>query len=74
MNMMISNTAVRYDKLPRVFAMIVRISLSDFQDLANLKTRNNRNERNMDKLLTFSNKSSTNDKATIIKSNTFQPS
>ena len=74
MNMMISNTAVRYDKLPRVFAMIVRISFSDFHDLANLKTRNNRNERNMDKLLTFSNKSSTNDKATIIKSKTFQPS
>ena len=74
MNMMISNTAVRYDKLPRVFAMMVRISFSDFHDLANLKTRNNRNERNMDKLLTFSNKSSTNDKATIIKSNTFQPS
>ena len=74
MNMMISNTAVRYDKLPRVFAMIVRMSFSDFHDLANLKTRNNRNERNMDKLLTFSNKSSTNDKATIIKSKTFQPS
>ena len=74
MNMMISNTAVRYDKLPRVFAMMVRISFSDFHDLANLKTRSNRNERNMDKLLTFSNKSSTNDKATIIKSKTFQPS
>ena len=74
MNIMISNTAVRYDKLPRVFAMIVRMSFSDFHDLANLKTRNNRNERNMDKLLTFSNKSSTNDKATIIKSKTFQPS
>ena len=74
MKMMISKTAVRYDKLPRVFAMIVRISFSDFHDLANLKTRNNRNERNMDKLLTFSNKSSTNDKATIIKSKTFQPS
>ena len=53
---------------------MVKISFNDFQDLASLKTLNNRNERNMDKLLTFSNKSSTNDKATIMKSNTFQPS
>ena len=74
MKMMISKTAVRYDKLPSVFAMMVRMSFNDFQDFANLKTLNNRNERNMDKLLTFSNNNSTNDKATMMKSNTFQPS
>ena len=74
MKMMIRRTAVRYDKLPRVLAMMVRMSFKDFQDFASLKTRNNRKERNMDKLFTFSNKSSTNDNATIIKSKTFQPS
>ena len=69
---MISKTAVRYAKLPRVFAMMVKISFSDFHDFANLNTRRRRKERNMDKLFTFSNRSSTNDNATITKSKTFQ--
>ena len=69
---MISKTAVRYAKLPSVFAMMVKISFRDFHDFANLNTRRSRKDRNMDKLITFSNRSSTNDNATITKSKTFQ--
>ena len=39
MKMMMHRTKVRLERAPIVFAMIVRISLRDFQDLANLNTR-----------------------------------
>ena len=70
--MMISRTAVKYDKLPRVFIIIVKISFRDFQDFASLKTRRRRKERSMDKLLTFSKSNSINDRTTITKSKIFQ--
>ena len=38
MKMMISRTKVKYERAPRELAIIWRMSLRDFQDLANLKT------------------------------------
>ena len=38
MKMMMQRTKVRLDRAPTVFIMMVRISLRDFQDLANLNT------------------------------------
>merc|ERR1719412_1106798 len=74
MNTMIQRTNVKLDRAPTVFAMIVKMSFNDFHDLANLKTRRRRNERNMDKPFTPSKVSSTIDSTTIKKSKQFQPS
>ena len=74
MNTMIQRTNVKLDRAPTVFAMIVKMSFSDFHDLANLKTRRRRNERNMDNPFTPSRVSSTRDRTTIKKSKQFHPS
>ncbi len=73
MKITIPSTKVRFDKAPTVFAMIVRMSFRDFQDFANLKTRSKRNERRTDRPLMPSARSSTSERTTIMKSNTFQP-
>ena len=73
MKMMMQRTKVRFERAPIVFAMIVRISFSDFQDLANLKTLNKRKDLNMERPLTPSNRTSTSEKATITKSKQFHP-
>ena len=39
MKIIIIRTTVRLDNAGKVLAMMVKISFSDFQDLANLKTR-----------------------------------
>ena len=72
MKIIIIRTTVRLDNAGKVLAMMVKISFSDFQDLANLKTRKRRNERSIDKLLTFSKSNSIKDNTTITKSNVFQ--
>jgi hypothetical protein len=72
--MMIRRTKVKLDKAPTVLAMMVRISLSDFQDLASLNTRSNRNDRNIDRPSTPSANNSTKDSTTIMKSKMFHPS
>ena len=74
MKTMIQRTNVKLDRAPTVFAMIVKMSFNDFHDLANLKTRRRRNERNMERPFTPSAKSSTKDNTTIRKSKQFQPS
>ena len=74
MKMMMERTKVRFDSEPKVFAIIVKISLSDFQDFANLKTLNNLKDLSIESPLTPSARSSTRDKATITKSKQFQPS
>lgn len=74
MKMMIHRTNVRLDRAPIVFAMIVRISLRDFQDFASLKTRSRRNDLSTERPDTPSARSSTSDKTTIRKSKQFQPS
>jgi hypothetical protein len=73
MNMTIPRTKVRFDNAPTVFAMIVRMSLRDFQDFANLKTLNSRKERSTDNPLIPSASNSTKERSTMVKSNTFQP-
>ena len=74
MKMMIERTKVRFERDPNVFAMIVRISLSDFQDFANLKTLSNLKDLSIESPLTPSKRISTRDNATITKSKQFQPS
>ena len=74
MKMIIQRTNVRLEREGSVMAIIFRISLSDFQDLANLKTLNKRNDLNMERPLTPSNRTSTSEKATITKSKQFHPS
>ena len=71
---MMQRTKVRLERAPIVFAIIVRISLSDFQDLANLKTLNKRNDLNIERPLTPSARSSTRERATITKSKQFHRS
>ena len=72
--MMIQRTKMRLDREGIVLAMIVRMSLSDFQDFASLKTLNKRKDLSIERPLTPSNSNSTRDKATITKSKQFQPS
>ena len=72
--MMMHRTKVRLEREPNVFAMIVRISLSDFQDFANLKTLSSLKDLSIESPLTPSARSSTRDNATITKSKQFQPS
>ena len=74
MKMMIQRTNTRLERAPTVFPMIVKMSLSDFQDFASLKTLNKRNDLSIDKPLTPSARSSTKERATITKSKQFQPS
>ena len=50
------------------------MSLSDFHDLANLKTLSNLKDLNMDNPSIPSARSSTKDNTTMTKSKTFQPS
>ena len=72
--MMIQRTKMRFEREGIVLAIMVRMSLRDFQDFASLNTLNNLNDLNMDRPLTPSNSNSTRDKATITKSKQFQPS
>ena len=74
MKMMMERTKVRLERDPNVFAIIVRISLSDFQDFANLKTLSNLKDLSMESPLTPSNRTSTRENATITKSKQFHPS
>jgi hypothetical protein len=53
--------------------MMVRMSLSDFQDFANLKTLSKRNDRRTERPLMPSARSSTSDNKTMMKSKMFQP-
>ena len=72
--MMMQRTNMRFERDGIVFAMIIRISFRDFQDLASLKTLNKRKDLNIDRPLTPSKSNSTREKATIIKSKQFHPS
>jgi hypothetical protein len=74
MNMMMSKTKVRLERAPSVFIIILRMSLRDFHDLANLKTLRSRNDRSMESPETPSARSSTKESMTIRKSKMFQPS
>ena len=74
MKMMMQRTNVRLERDGSVLAMIIRISLSDFQDLANLKTLSNRNDLSIERPLTPSANSSTREKATMTKSKQFHAS
>jgi hypothetical protein len=71
MKMIISNTNVKFDKAGKVFAIIVRMSFKDFQDLASLKTLRSLKDLNIDKPSIPSNRTSTKERATIIKSKIF---
>ena len=72
--MIIQRTKMRLEREGIVFAMIIRISLRDFQDLASLKTLKRRNDLNIERPLTPSNSTSTIEKATITKSKQFHAS
>ena len=74
MKMMMQRTNVRLERDGSVLAMIIRISLSDFQDFANLKTLSNRNDLSIERPLTPSANSSTREKATMTKSKQFHAS
>ena len=71
-NTMIQRTKIRLDSEGIVLAMMIRISLSDFQDLANLKTLNKRKDLSIESPLTPSKSNSTIEKATMTKSKQFQ--
>ena len=66
--MMMINTKVRLDRDPSVFFMMFRMSLSDFQDLASLKTLRSLKDLNIERPFTPSAKSSTIERTTIMKS------
>ena len=74
MKMMMQRTKVRLERDGSVLAMIIRISLSDFQDFANLKTLSNRNDLSIERPLTPSASSSIREKATMTKSKQFHAS
>ena len=74
MKMTMARTKVKLERAPRVFFIMVKISLRDFQDFANLNTLNRRKDLSIERPLTPSAKSSTNDRATIRKSKQFHPS
>ena len=71
-NTMIQRTKIRLDNEGIVFAMMIKISLSDFQDLANLKTLNKRKDLSIESPLTPSKSNSTIENATMTKSKQFQ--
>ena len=71
---MMSKTKVRLDRAPTVLAIMVRMSLRDFQDLASLNTRSNLNDLSIDSPETPSASNSTKERITIKKSKIFQPS
>ena len=74
MKIMISKTNVRLDKAGKVLAIMVRISLRDFQDLASLNTLRSLKDRSIDRPSMPSASNSTNDRTTMTKSKTFHPS
>ena len=73
MKMMMPTTKVRFERPPITLPMIVRMSLSDFQFLASLKTLKRRNDRSIETPVKISS-SSTIEKITITKSKLFQAS
>ena len=72
--MIIHSTKVRFDKAPTVFIIMVKMSFKDFHDLASLNTLRRRNDLSIERPLTPSANSSTNESATIKKSKQFHPS
>ena len=72
MNTMIQRTKIRLDKEGIVLAMMIRISLSDFQDFASLKTLNKRKDLSIESPLTPSKSNSIIENATMTKSKQFQ--
>ena len=74
MKMMMTSTTMRLPSALIDLIMILRVSLRDFQDLANLKTRRSRNDRSMERPSIPSARSSTSERTTMKKSKMFQPS
>ena len=74
MKIIMSKTNVKFDKAGKVLAIIVRMSFRDFQDLASLKTLKSLKDLSIDNPSIPSARSSTKDKATIMKSKIFHVS
>ena len=71
MKMMIQRTTIRLEMEATVPFMIVRMSLRDFHDLANLNTLSSLKDLSMERPLAPSARNSTIDKTTITKSKSF---
>ena len=74
MNTMMHRTKVRLDRAPTVFAMILRMSFRDFQDLASLKTLSSLRDRSMERPEIPSKSTSIIENITMTKSKLFQAS